>query len=57
MYKRQATVGGKKYQLPQYGFAVKGPKIEQSRALIDGQIVTNIHTNTYNFQDFEQCNN
>lgn len=53
----EATVGGKKYQLPQYGFAVKGPKIEQSRALIDGQIVTNIHTNTYNFQDFKQCNN
>jgi len=36
---RDVTVGGRSYKLPQYGFAVKGPKIEQSLALEEGKPV------------------
>lgn len=50
----EATVGEKTYQLAQYGFAVKGPQIEQSRALVDGQIVTDIHTETFNFHELSK---
>lgn len=44
-------LAGKKYVLPQNGFAVKGPKIEQSLALADGRPVTTIRTENYQFTD------
>jgi hypothetical protein len=37
--------------LPQNGFAVKGPKIEQSLTLVDGKPVTTIRTEKYQFTD------
>ncbi|MEN6493519.1 MAG: glycoside hydrolase [Thermoguttaceae bacterium] len=46
-----AEVAGKKYVLPQNGFAVKGPKIEQSLTLVDGKPVTTIRTEKYQFTD------
>ena len=41
---REVTVGGRSYKLPQYGFAVKGPKIEQSLAIEDGKEVLKLPT-------------
>jgi hypothetical protein len=46
-----AKVGGKTYRLPQNGFAVRGPKIQQSRALVGGRTVTNIRTASYQFTE------
>lgn len=46
-----ATVGGKKYLLPQNGFAVKGPHIEQSLSLVNNQPVTRIQTADFQFTD------
>jgi hypothetical protein len=46
-----AKVGGKSYRLPKNGFAVKGPKIEQSLALVNGKPVTEIKTANYHFTD------
>lgn len=46
-----AEVAGKKHVLPQNGFAVKGPKIEQSLTLVDGKPVTTIRTEKYQFTD------
>lgn len=46
-----ATVGGKAFRLPQNGWAVKGPKIEQSLALEGGRAVTTIRTAGYYFSD------
>lgn len=46
-----AQLAGKEYVLPQNGFAVKGPKIEQSLALVKGQPVTAIQTKDYQFTD------
>lgn len=46
-----ATVGGKAYRLPQNGWAVKGPKIEQSLALEKGRAVTAIRAPGYAFSD------
>ncbi|MCL4393345.1 MAG: glycoside hydrolase, partial [Chloroflexi bacterium] len=37
-----AKLAGKSYVLPQNGFAVKGPRIEQSLALVNGRPVTTI---------------
>jgi hypothetical protein len=45
------TVGGKKYLLPQNGFAVKGPRIEQSLSLVNNQPVTRIQTADFQFTD------
>jgi hypothetical protein len=42
---------GKSYQLPKNGFAAKGPKIEQSLALVNGKPVTDIKTASYHFTD------
>jgi len=44
---------GRKYELPQNGWAVKGPRIEQSRALKDGRIVTTIRTDTFQAREVE----
>ncbi len=46
-----ATVGGKAYRLPQNGWAVKGPKIEQSLALESGRAVTTVRAPGYLFSD------
>lgn len=46
-----AELNGRKYVLPQNGFAVKGPRIEQSLALIDGKPVTTIRQRGYFFTD------
>ncbi|MCS6860481.1 MAG: hypothetical protein NZT92_09200 [Abditibacteriales bacterium] len=46
-----AELGGRKYILPQNGFAVKGPRIEQSLALVDGKPVTTIRQQGYFFTD------
>jgi hypothetical protein len=48
---REVELAGKKYQLPQNGFVAKGPKIEQSRVLVDGKIVTTIHAGNYRWTD------
>jgi len=46
-----AKVGGKSYALPKNGFAVKGPRIEQSLVLVNGIPVTDIKTAGYHFTD------
>jgi hypothetical protein len=46
-----AELAGKKYLLPENGFAVKGPRIEQSLALIDGRPVTTIRCGDYRYSD------
>ena len=46
-----AELAGKKYVLPQNGFAAKGPRIEQSLALVDGRPVTTIRAGKYQFTD------
>ncbi|NUQ64956.1 MAG: hypothetical protein HUU20_21035 [Pirellulales bacterium] len=45
------TVAGNSYLLPQNGFAVKGPKIEQSLVLDGRRAVTTIRTADYFFSD------
>jgi len=49
----EARVGGRAYRLPQDGWAVKGPRIEQSRALVDGKIVTTIRAGSWQFTETE----
>ena len=49
-----AKVGGKSYLLPQNGFAVKGPKIEQSLSLSGGHPVTRIRAGSYQYTDSGQ---
>ncbi len=44
-----AKVGGKSYLLPQNGFAVKGPKIEESLSLSGGRPVTVIRAGSYQY--------
>jgi len=46
-----AQLAGEDYLLPQNGFAVKGPRVEQSLALVDGRPVTSIRTADYLFTD------
>ncbi|MHB8900968.1 MAG: glycoside hydrolase, partial [Thermoguttaceae bacterium] len=48
---RSVSLDGKDRLLPQYGFAVKGPKIEQSLVLEGGQPVTTIRTADYSYSD------
>ena len=47
----ETTLGGKTYLLPQNGFAVKGPRIEQSLALVDGRPATTIRVGEYRYSD------
>ncbi|MCS7304217.1 MAG: glycoside hydrolase [Thermoguttaceae bacterium] len=42
---------GKQYLLPQNGFYVKGPKIQQRMELRDGKIITTIRTANYQHQE------
>jgi hypothetical protein len=44
-----AKVGGKSYLIPQNGFAVKGPRIEQSLVLVDGKPVVNIQAGAFRY--------
>jgi hypothetical protein len=37
--------------LPQYGFWVKGPRIEQSRVLVNGEVVTTVRADGYFFRE------
>jgi hypothetical protein len=46
-----AKLGGKSYLLPQNGFAAKGPKIEQSLALVNGKPVTTIRAGSFFYTD------
>jgi hypothetical protein len=46
-----AKLGRKTCLLPQNGFAVKGPQIEQSLALVNGQPVTTIRTAKFQFRE------
>jgi len=48
---QEVELAGRRYTLPQNGFAVKGPKIEQSLTLIDGRAVTTIRKQGYLFSD------
>ncbi|MGB9688002.1 glycoside hydrolase [Thermogutta sp.] len=48
-----AVDGGNKYLLPQNGFYVKGPRIEQIRGLENGRIVTTIRTADYEHREEE----
>ncbi len=49
---QEVELAGDKYLLPQNGFAAKGPRIEQSLALVDGKMVTRIRTTEgYTFSD------
>jgi hypothetical protein len=43
---REATVGGAKYLLPKHGFAVAGPDVSQSLALVDGKPVLTLPEGT-----------
>ncbi len=45
----QARVGGKPRLLPKNGFAVKGPRIEQSLELVHGKPVTTIRTGSFQY--------
>jgi hypothetical protein len=47
----EVQVGGARHLLPQNGFAVKGPKIEQSLELVNGKAVTCIRTASYRFTE------
>ncbi len=46
-----AELAGKKYLLPQNGFAVKGPRIEQSLCIVNGQPVTTIVSGEFRYSD------
>ncbi len=47
----RAELSGKQWELPENGFAVHGPKIEQSRARVGGRVVTTIRSGDYQFTD------
>jgi hypothetical protein len=51
---RTVQLAGRSQRLPENGFAVKGPKIEQSLELIDGKAVTSIRTADYSFTDADK---
>jgi len=46
-----AKVRGKRYDLPPLGFAVNGPRIDASLALVDAKTVTRIVMDGYSFSD------
>ena len=48
---RKVAVKGEAVVLPQNGFAVRGPKIKQTLALVNGKPVTTIQTSGYWFSD------
>jgi len=49
-----AQLAGKNYVLPQNGFAVKGPHIEQSLALVGSRPVVTIQAGKYKYSDAQQ---
>jgi hypothetical protein len=44
-------VGNHRVVLPRYGFWVKGPRIEQSRVLVNGETVTTVRAEGYFFRE------
>jgi len=48
-----AQLAGKSYRLPENGWAATGPQIEQSRALVDGRIVTTIRAGKFAYREEE----
>jgi len=46
---RAVKLGARSYLLPQNGFAVKGPRLEQSLCLVNGQPVTTIRAPGYSY--------
>lgn len=46
-----AKLAGRSYLLPKNGFAVKGPRLEQSLTLVSGRPVTVIRTDDFTFTD------
>lgn len=49
----EARIGERAWLLPQNGFAVRGPRIEQSRALVEGRIRTEIRAGSWQFSEVE----
>lgn len=49
-----AELSERKYLLPQNGFAVRGPEIEQSLCLVDGRPVTTILCKEFQYSDAEK---
>jgi hypothetical protein len=45
-----ARIGGRVHVLPPNGFVAKGPRIEQSMDLVNGQVVTTIQAGSYRYQ-------
>jgi hypothetical protein len=45
-----AGIGGRVHVLPPNGFVAKGPRIEQSMDLVNGQVVTTIQAGSYRYQ-------
>lgn len=48
---QSVMVGSKQWVLPQNGFVVDGPSIKQSRAVINGKIVTSIQTSSFKYSE------
>lgn len=46
-----AQLGGKTYVLPENGFAVRGPRIEQSLAVVNGRNETSIQAGSFRYRD------
>ncbi len=51
---RTVQLAGRSHLLPENGFAVKGPKIEQSLELIERKAVTTIHTADYSYTEADR---
>jgi hypothetical protein len=49
----EARLGEQTWLLPQNGFAVRGPRIEQTRALVNGKVHTHIRTKGWEFSEAE----
>jgi hypothetical protein len=47
----EARLGGRTLRLPKNGWVVKGPRLEQSLALVDGKAVTTIRAGSYQFTE------
>ncbi|MCX7887332.1 MAG: glycoside hydrolase [Verrucomicrobiae bacterium] len=48
---QRVSLGGKEFLLPQNGWAVRGPKIEQSLTLENGKLITRIRAGNYQFTE------
>ena len=48
-----AELDGQKFLLPENGWAVKGPQFEQSRALVNGRVVTIVRSGSFQHREEE----